>query len=126
MLGETIMLGIDVAKDTLACTLLDPHTRKALWRRSLPNTPSGIDTLLSVSPAEAPWVLEPTGRYSTPVAQRARQAQRSVLLAPPRQDKSFLRSIQCRAKTDRLDSEGLALFALSQPLAPYPLKTNQD
>jgi transposase len=67
--------------------------------------------------------LEPTGRYSTPVAALARQADRSVLLAPPRQAKSFLRSIQCRAKTDRLDSQGLALFALSQSLAPYPLKT---
>ena len=117
------MLGIDVAKDTLACTLLDPHTRKTLWRKSLPNTPGGINTLLSATPADAPWVLEPTGRYSTPVAQLARQAHRSVLLAPPRQAKSFLRSIQCRAKTDQLDSEGLALFALSQTLAPYPLKT---
>ena len=57
------------------------------------------------------------------MAQLARKAHRSVLLAPPRQAKSFLRSIQCRAKTDKLDSEGLALFALSQTLAPYPLKT---
>ncbi len=120
---RTIMLGIDVAKDTLACTLLDPHTRKALWRKSLPNTLVGIQGLLAASPADSPWVLEPTGRYSTPVAQLARQASRRVLLAPPRQARSFLRSIQCRAKTDRLDSEGLALFALSQPLAPYPLKT---
>ena len=87
------MLGIDVAKDTLACTLLDPHTRKTLWRKSLPNTPNGIQALLDATPADAPWVLEPTGRYSTPVAARARQAQRSVLLAPPRQAKSFLRSI---------------------------------
>ena len=117
------MLGIDVAKDTLACTLLDPNTRKTLWRRSIPNTQSAIAALISATPAEAPWVLEPTGRYSTPVAQLARKAQRSVLLAPPRQAKSFLRSIQCRAKTDRLDSEGLALFALSQTLAPDPLKT---
>ena len=68
-------------------------------------------------------MLEPTGRYSTPVAALARQADRNVLLAPPRQAKSFLRSIQCRAKTDKLDSEGLALFALSQTLAHYPLKT---
>ena len=97
------MLGIDVAKDTLACTLLDPRTRKALWRRSIPNTPSGISALLSSTPADAPWVLEPTGRYSTPVAALARQADRSVLLAPPRQAKSFLRSIQCRAKHQSQD-----------------------
>lgn len=117
------MLGIDVAKDTLACTLLDPRTRRTLWRRSVPNTQEGIAGLLSAVPSCTPWVLEPTGRYSTPVAALARQASRRVLLAPPRQAKSFLRSLQCRAKTDKLDSEGLALFALSRPLDPYPLKT---
>ena len=123
---NTCILGIDVAKDTLACTLLDPRTRKTLWRRSVPNTPSAITALLSCTPAAAPWVLEPTGRYSTPVATLARNAQRDVLLAPPRQAKSFLRSLQSRAKTDRLDSEGLALFALSRTLAPYPLKTQMQ
>ncbi len=117
------MLGIDTSKGTLACTLLDPRTRKALWRRGLPNTPAGVQTLLDVAPADAPWVLEPTGRYSICVAQQAREAHRTVLLAPPRHAKCFLRSIQSRAKTVRLDSEGLALFALSRPLAPYPLKT---
>lgn len=125
MLG-TAMLGVDVAKDTLACTLLDPHTRKALWRRSLPNTHAGVQALLAASPAAAPWILEPTGRYSTSVAAQAVAAGRSALLAPPRQAQSFLRSIQCRAKTDKLDSEGLALFALSRPLDPYPLKTKMQ
>jgi transposase len=47
---------------------------------------------------------------------------RSVLLAEPRRAKLFLRSVRPRAKTDRLDSFGLALFALSQPLRPYPEK----
>ena len=117
------MLGIDVAKDTLACTLLDPQTRQALWHKSVPNSPEGVQALLGAAPAQAPWVLEPTGRYSAPVARQARAAQRRVLLAPPRQAKRFLSSIQSRAKTDRLDSRGLALFALSRPLAPYPLKT---
>jgi transposase len=45
-----------------------------------------------------------------------------VLLAPPRQAQRFLQAIQSRAKTDKLDSAGLALFAVSVPLAPYPLK----
>ena len=45
-----------------------------------------------------------------------------MLLAPPRKVKAFLASLQSRAKTDKLDSKGLALYGLSQPLAPYPVK----
>lgn len=44
-------------------------------------------------------------------------------LAQPKRAKSFLESIQARAKTDRLDSKGLALYALAHELPPYPLKT---
>lgn len=117
------MLAIDVAKDTLDCTLVDPATRRDLWHRSVPNTPDGFRALLAATPPDARLVLEPTGRYSIPVVKAAHADGRTVLLAPPRQARSFLRSIQSRAKTDRLDSRGLALFALSQPLAPYPIKT---
>lgn len=118
------MLGIDVSKDTLVCNLLDPNTRKSRWERTLPNTSQGILQLLKQTPAETPWVLEPTGRYSLPVVKQARAAGRQVLLAPPRKAQAYLRSIQTRAKTDRLDSYGLGLFALSVPLAPYPVKSD--
>jgi len=77
---------------------------------------------LKKAPSEAPWVIEPTGRYSTRVVVQAQEAGRNVLLAPPRKAKSFLASIQSRAKTDKLDGKGLALYGLSQPLAPYPVK----
>jgi len=117
------MLGIDVAKDNLVCTLVDPATRHTLWERTVPNTAAGVNCLLHVTPEDTAWVLEPTGQYSTWVVKQAKAAQRPVLLAPPRQAKSFLRSVQSRAKTDRLDSRGLALFALSQPLASFPLKS---
>jgi len=116
------MLGIDVSKASLVCTLLDPANRSSRWTRTLPNTPEGIRQLLSQTDAETPWVLEPTGRFSTAVARLARDQGRSVLLAPPKQAKRFLEAIQSRAKTDRLDSAGLALYALSVPLSPYPIK----
>src|SRR5205823_8977001 len=60
------------------------------------------------------------------VVEAARDAGRTVLLAPPRKAKAYLRSLTSRAKTDRLDARGLALFAASRPkaqaLRPYPLK----
>lgn len=117
------MLGIDVSKDTLACTLFDPQTQKPLWSRTVPNTTAGVSRLLKQTPDDAPWALEPTGRYGLLAATRAHQAGRSVLLAQPKRARDFLRSIQSRAKTDTLDSHGIGLFALCRPLPPYPLKS---
>lgn len=116
------MLGIDVGKWNLQCALRDPQSRKVLWEKEYPNTPAGIAELLKATPVDTPWVLEPTGRYSAPIAQQAQRANQTVLLAPPRKAKAFLNSLQSRAKTDKLDAKGLALYGLSQPLSPYPLK----
>ena len=117
------MLGIDVSKDTLACTLFDPQTQKPIWNRTVPNTPSGVNRLLRQTPVESQWALEPTGRYSLLAATTAHQAGRQVLLAQPKKARDFLRSIQSRAKTDTLDSHGIGLFALCRPLPPFPLKS---
>lgn len=116
------MLGIDVSKATLACAFVDPHTRQLQWEVTVPNTAAGVQVLLGRTPAASPWVLEPTGPYSRPVAQQAQGAGRRVLLAQPRKAKAFLASIQSRAKTDRLDSQGLARYGLSVPLPDYPVK----
>jgi len=121
------MLGIDVSKDTLACAFYDPAVEKFRWEQAVAHTPTGLAQLLQRTPPEVPWVVEPTGRYSLSVAQAARDAGRQVLLAPSKKAKKYLQSLQDRAKTDRLDSRGLALFAVSRPkthpLAPYPIKT---
>ena len=117
------MLGIDVSKKTLAVTLLDPQTRQKHWQMTVRNNQAGIAQLLARAPQGAPWVLEPTGRYSLPAVKQARAAGRQVLLASPRKAKAFLASRQSRAKTDRLDSEGLAHFALSQALPSYPVNS---
>lgn len=118
------MLGIDVSKDTLSVSLLHPLTHKLQWEETLPNTKADVQLLLEHTSCDTPWVVEPTGRYSLRVARQAKAAQRLVLLAPPRRAKAFLASIQSRAKNDRLDSCGLALYALSVPLRPYPIKSD--
>lgn len=120
------MLGIDVSKDTLSCTLLDPTTRQQQWHREVKNTTAGFKQLLKHTPPECPWVLEPTGRYSQAVARFGRDAGRDIRLAQPKKAQFFLKSIQSRAKTDKLDSVGLALYGLSYPLAPYPLKNDMQ
>ena len=119
------MLGIDVGSKSLATALwLDPRQVKPDWEQEYPNSVEGVDQLLARTPASSPWVVEPTGRYSMLVVQRAHEAGRSVLLAPPRKAKAFLWSISGgRAKTDKIDGRGLALFGHSQPLLAYRLKS---
>jgi transposase len=116
------MLGIDVSKAQLSTTLLDGHDGRVCWELVVPNTPAGVQVLLARTPVATPWVVEPTGAYSTPVARQAQAAGRTVLLAPPRRAKAFLASVHPRAKTDRLDSAGLARYARAVSLRSYPLK----
>src|SRR5947208_16466137 len=117
------MLGIDTSKDTLAAALRHAQTRNLLWDQQVPNTPDGVSRLLARTPPETPWVIEPTGRYSLLAVRMAKEAGRTVLMAPPRKARSFLESQQSRAKTDLIDGRGLALFGLSIQLMPYPLKS---
>lgn len=117
------MLGIDVSKATLSCTLIDPATRQPRWHKEVLNNEQGIAQLLRRTPADVAWVLEPTGRYSQSVAQQACAAGRDVRLALPKPAQNFLRSVHSRAKTDKLDAKGLALYGLSRELKPYPLKS---
>ncbi len=114
------MLGVDVGKDELHGTWRDPETRAIRWAGAVPNTAAGIRRLLGRAPA-APLVVEPTGRHGEPLVRAARAAGREVLLAPPRKARAFLWAERPRAKTDRLDSAGLALYGLGGRLRPYPL-----
>ena len=116
------MLGIDVSKDNLVASLMEPITKKARWTRPVPNTEAGIRKLLALTPADVPWVLEPTGRYSLLAVKLAQEAGRTVLMADPKAAHHFLKSLQSRAKTDKIDSKGLALMGLERSLKPYRIK----
>jgi transposase len=116
------MLGIDVSKESLTATWVDPMTKECLWCAEVNNTLPGIQELLRCVPTNVSWVVEPTGRYSHLVVKQGCQRGRDVRLAPNRQAKAFLWSVNQRAKTDRLDSYHLALFGLSRPLPPFPIK----
>lgn len=114
------MLGVDVGKQELHGTWRDPETRRIRWQGAVPNTTSGIETLLRRAPG-MPLVVEPTGRYGELLIRAAQAAGREVLLAAPRKARAFLWSEQPRAKTDRVDSAGLALYGLTGRLRPYLL-----
>jgi transposase len=115
-----MMLGVDVGKAELHGTWRDPETRRVRWQGAVPNTEAGIRELLKRVPGVS-VVVEPTGRYGEPLIRAAQAAGREVLLAAPRKARAFLWSEQPRAKTDRVDSAGLALYGLTGRLRPYLL-----
>jgi transposase len=115
-----MMLGVDVGKAELHGTWRDPETRRIRWQGAVPNTGAGIRQLLRRVPGVS-VVVEPTGRYGEPLVRAAQAAGREVLLAAPRKARAFLWSEQPRAKTDRVDSAGLALYGLTGRLRPYLL-----
>src|SRR5580692_5895993 len=118
----TAMIGIDTSKYKLDYSLVHRDTFIAEWQRTAANQPSGFEQLLRDTPPETSWVIEPTGRYSLGVVQFAREAGQKVFLAPPNKAKAYLKSLQSRAKTDKIDCKGLAMFGLSRPLLEYTLK----
>jgi transposase len=115
-----MMLGVDVGKQELHGTWRDPETRRIRWQGAVPNTEAGIRQLLRRVPGVS-VVVEPTGRYGERLIRTAQAAGREVLLAAPRKARAFLWSEQPRAKTDRVDSAGLALYGLTGRLRPYLL-----
>jgi transposase len=121
-MADHAVLGIDVSQKTLVCALLDVRTRKPRWEKPFPNTEAGIRKLLAQTPADVPWVMEPTGNYSLFVAKQAQQAGRTVCMADPKAAHHYLKSRQGRAKTDKIDAVGLAQMFLDRELKPYPIK----
>jgi hypothetical protein len=74
------MLGIDVSKDSLSVSLLDPITRKSLWEEVYPNTNLGVQELLLRTPCDVPWVLEAGMAYLLLVRLGVQDAQSFSLL----------------------------------------------
>jgi transposase len=114
------MLGVDVGKDALYGTWRDPATQRIRWQGEVPNTAAGIRQLLKRAPGSE-VVVEPTGRYGEPLIRAAQASGRTVLQAVPKRARAFLWAEQPRAKTDRVDSAGLALYGLTGRLRPYLL-----
>lgn len=118
------MLGVDVGKAELYGTWRDAVTEAVRWHGAVPNTAAGIRQLLRRAP-ESAVVVEPTGRYGEVLIRAAQAEGRPVLLAPTRQARAFLNAVQSRAKTDRVDSAGLALYGLHGRLRPYTLPSDE-
>jgi len=112
-------VGIDVAKDELVIALGPSRDLVAV-----PNDESGIRHVLEHLQAACPEliVLEATGGYETAAVAALAAAGLPVVVANPRQVRSFARAMGKLAKTDSIDAHVLALFAerVRPPIRPLP------
>lgn len=115
----THVLGIDVAKATLACALLPAAlppagTREQAVIRTVPNTSAGHAALLAwLPPHIIPTLhvcLEATSTYGEEVAAALHTAGITVSVVNPRLTRAFAESDGLRGKTDPLDAAALARF----------------
>jgi transposase len=119
-----LFLGIDVSKDKLDGAAMSEDTGAVLGRRSVPNTPAGIERLRcwaetiasSSEPAAIHAVIEATAAYHELAAHRLAAAGVSVSVVNPARVRSFAQGIAVLGKTDRLDAAVLARFGrLTRP-----------
>jgi transposase len=119
MESTPLWIGIDVAKEQLDIAIgADGET----W--SVSNDDAGVETLLNDLRQRncGLVVLEATGGFEVPAVSALAASGIPVVVANPRQVRSFARATGQLAKTDRLDARILALFAerIRPELRPLP------
>lgn len=116
-----IVVGIDVAKDTLEVAT------SAMERWECSNDPKGQRALRDrLSGGEVQLiVVEATGGYELALVGRLAQAQLPVVVVNPRQVRQFARALGKLAKTDRIDAEVLVQFGQQAAPEIRPLPDEQ-
>jgi transposase len=110
-----VVLGIDIAKDTVAVALL---SSKGLEQASFPNTPQGATKLLTwltkrkVTRVHA--CMEATGTYGEELALALYQAGHTVSVVNPARIAAYAKSQLARNKTDAVDAQLIARFCLKE------------
>ena len=122
-MSESLFVGIDVAKDSLAVA-----SSPAGITLALPNSNEGRRDLVKAlkSHAIALVVLEATGGYERPVAAELLEAGFATVVVNPRQVRDFARGLGELAKTDPIDAHVLARFAQIVQPKPRPAASAQQ
>jgi|HubBroStandDraft_4_1064222.scaffolds.fasta_scaffold195158_1 transposase len=110
MSASPVYVGIDVSKAKLDVCLLP-----AKQFYSFENSPTGIEQLIELLRGQgqvARCLLEATGRYERRCAAELMDAGFPVVVINPRQARDFARSVGKLAKTDVIDAQTLAEFAM--------------
>lgn len=122
------IIGVDVSKAKLHCSLLTDHSLRKAKNKASDNTTVGFQTLLDwacrhgkCKPEDLHFVLEATGVYHESLADFLAEAGCKVSITNPFHVKKFAESHGFRTKNDRHDGLILALFGYErQPTAWVP------
>jgi len=119
-LEQNVYVGIDVSKANLDVFI---HPIGQVYKVS--NDETGINKLTKLLSKQSIKliVLEATGGYEKKVARGLAEAKFSVSVINPRQARDFAKALGQLAKTDKVDSRILALFANKIEPTARPLKT---
>lgn len=120
-------VGIDVSKDTLELcigSLTNTFDIQTLYTGQVSNTESGIEQLIELVHRYSPdsaihCIMEATGVYHELVAHRLDEYGAQVYIILPTKAKAFVKSINQRAKTDRVDARLLCQLGLERSLQPW-------
>lgn len=106
--NEKVYIGIDVSKQMLDVFILP--NRKYMQFKNEPDESEKLVKKLTLF-SDVLIVMESTGGYEKNLAYRCSEAGLKVCIANPRQIREFAKALGKLAKTDRIDSEVIALFA---------------
>lgn len=125
-MNQSYVLGVDVSKKTLELCLMDSDSRSAIISRSITNQEDSIAKFFKSIPSDSlnsmRVAIEPTGNYWFLMADTSLSYGCRVQSVHTRAAKKFLESCNLRAKTDRLDAKGLAVYASIMELHDYSPK----
>jgi transposase len=109
-----LFVGVDVAKLELVVS-----DGSKVWKAA--NTKQGIAKLLKGLPKEALVAMESTSSYHLPLADAAFEAGFTVYVLNPKHVKRYRDSLPVRGKTDPIDAQVIADYALREHsrLRPY-------
>ena len=102
-------IGIDISKSTLQVYL-----SKVDQDLEIDNSPQALKALVAKikkhygKKANAVWIFEPTGSYSTTVMRFAHEHAIACFIVKPSQSAAYAKSIKRRNKTDRVDARMLS------------------
>ena len=115
---DTIIVGIDVAKDRLDVAVRPTGELFVVERNA-----SGLEQLVERLKPLAPSlvVLEATGGFETVAAAALAAAALPVVIVNPAQVRAFAKAVGQRAKTDPIDAVVIAHFAEATKPEPRPL-----
>lgn len=129
------VFGIDISKDTFdvqSARLDDQQRQEFLEHAQFSNTSTGYRQLMKWSKrvagtTDAPvwFIMEATGVYHEHLAYYLSEHQQSVSVVLPTKMKNYVKSLDVKSKTDRLDARAIAQFGLERILEPWYPPTPQ-